>query len=194
MKLLFITQKMNRNDSALGFTHRWVTEFAKHFERITVICLEKGPYDLPANVSVLSLGKERNVSGIGNNKLVRRARYLWNLLRISLREAKNYDAAFVHMNEEYSAMAGWLWRLLGKKVYLWRNHYLPRILVDVGAPFCTKIFCTSRSSYTAKFKKTVFMPVGVDVDFFKPVPNVTRAPKSVLFLARMAPAKRAHIL
>lgn len=185
MRILFITQKMSRYDSALGFTHRWVTEFAKHFERITVICLEKGKYDLPHNVSVLSLGKETGRS---------RIKYVWNLFRYSISEMDNYDAVFVHMNEEYAALAGWFWRLCGKKVFLWRNHYLPRIAVDIGAVFCHKIFCTSRSSYTAKFKQIVFMPVGVDIDFFKPQQGVARIPNSLLFLARMAPAKRAHIL
>lgn len=193
MKLLFITQKMNKYDSALGFTHRWVTEFAKHFESITVLCLEMGEHSLPSNVRVFSMGKERKATGIRANRLVRRLRYLSVLFGVSFRERKAYDAVFVHMNEEYAAIGGLFWRLLGKKVFLWRNHYLPRILVDVGAIFCTKVFCTSRSSYTAKFKKTVIMPVGVDVDFFKPT-GAARQLGSVLFLARMAPAKRAHIL
>ena len=58
MKLLIITQKVDINDDVLGFFHRWIEEFAKHCEKITVICLQKGEYNLPDNVKVLSLGKE----------------------------------------------------------------------------------------------------------------------------------------
>ena len=47
MKLLIITQKVNKIDPILGFFHGWIIEFAKHFESITVICLEKGEYNLP---------------------------------------------------------------------------------------------------------------------------------------------------
>ena len=37
MNLLLITQKIDKDDPILGFFHRWVEEFAKHFE----IYLEK---------------------------------------------------------------------------------------------------------------------------------------------------------
>src|SRR3989344_6741688 len=57
MRLLIVTQKVDKNDPVLGFFHRWIEKFAKNFERVTVICLGKGEYNLPANVKVLSLGK-----------------------------------------------------------------------------------------------------------------------------------------
>jgi len=58
MKLLIVTQKVDKNDDILGFFHGWIAEFAKHCEKITVIALGVGEYDLPRNVEVLSLGKE----------------------------------------------------------------------------------------------------------------------------------------
>ncbi len=59
VKLLIITQKVDQNDDILGFFHQWVREFAENCEKVTVICLQKGEYDLPDNVKVLSLGKEQ---------------------------------------------------------------------------------------------------------------------------------------
>ena len=50
MKLLICTQKVDKNDSVLGFFHRWIEEFAKHCEKVTVICLQKGDDDLPAKI------------------------------------------------------------------------------------------------------------------------------------------------
>ena len=114
MKLLIITQKVNKNDPVLGFFHRWIIEFAKYFEFVTVICLEMGEYDLPDNVKVLSLGKEERQS---------RLQYLIQFYWYARHERKNYDAVFVHMNQEYLILAGWLWRLVGKKVTMWRNHH-----------------------------------------------------------------------
>ena len=102
MRLLIITQKVNKNDPILGFFHRWIEEFAKRFEKLTVICLEKGEYSLPENVRVLSLGKEEGRS---------KAEYLSRFYRYIWEERNNYDAVFVHMNQEY-VLLGWkFWKL-----------------------------------------------------------------------------------
>ena len=181
MKILAVTQKVDQNDPVLGFFHRWLEEFAKHFEKITVICLEKGAYNLPSNVKVLSLGKEDGVSKL--EYLGRFYKYIWQ-------ERNNYEAVFVHMNQEYILAAGDFWRLWGKRVYLWRNHREGSWLTRLAVLFSHKVFYTSPQSYTAQFSKAVKMPVGVDTDFFKPNPLVVRIPDSILFLGRIAPVKR----
>jgi len=187
MKLLILTQKVDKNDPILGFFHRWVEEFAKHCEQIIVICLQKGEYRLPANVRVLSLGKEKL-------QALKKFWYILNFFRYIWQERKNYNSVFVHMNQEYVLLAGWWWRLLGKKVMLWRNHHSGNWLTDLAALFCDKIFCTSRYSFTAKYKKTTLMPVGVDTEFFKPDPVINITPRSVLFLSRIAPVKKPEVL
>lgn len=184
MRLLIITQAVDERDPVLGFFTRWITEFAKHCERIEVICLRKGQYELPTNVRVHSLGKEHGVS---------RARYVLNFYTYLWRLRRDYDAVFVHMNQEYVLLAGWYWKLAGKPVYLWRNHYAGSWLTNLAAFFAKKVFCTSTHSYTAKYKKTVLMPVGVDTEQFSPGKEEP-SPCSILFLARMAPSKRPLIL
>ena len=181
MKLLVITQKVDKNDPILGFFHRWIEEFAKWCEFVTVICLGKGEYHFPTNVKILSLGKEEG--RLKAEYLSRFYRYIWN-------ERKNYDAVFVHMNQEY-VLLGWeLWRLLGKKIFLWRNHAKGNLWTRMAVLLSNKVFCTSPSSYTARFKKTKIMPVGIDTEFFKPDPNVIREKDSVLLLGRISPVKR----
>lgn len=181
MKILVITQKVDKNDPVLGFFHEWLKEFAKHFKFITVICLGKGEYNLPANVEVLSLGKERGVSKIA---------YLFNFYRYIWQKRAQYSHIFVHMNQEYVLLAGDLWRLWGKRIYLWRNHAKGNIITDMAVLLSHKVFYTSPSSYTAKFKKSVQMPVGIDTDFFRPNPRVQRVLNSYLFLGRIAPVKK----
>lgn len=183
MKLLILTQKVDRKDPFLGFFHRWLVEFAGHFESITVIALGVGAYDLPPNVTVYSLGKERGVSRL--ELFSRFYRLIWGL-------REDYRAVFVHMNQEYVLLGGFLWRLLGKKVTLWRNHYAGGVLTDMAVALADKVFCTSKFSYTAKFGKTALMPVGVDTDMFLPQDN--RLSRSVLFLGRLTPSKRPHVL
>ena len=184
MRLLIITQKVDKNDPVLGFFHGWIEEFSKRFKSIVVICLFKNKYDLPGNVAVLSLGKEKWRS---------KAKYIFLLFYFSLRYFNRYDAVFVHMNEEYVVLAGWLWRLMGKKVYMWRNHHAGNTMTDVASIFCNKIFCTSKYSYTAKYKKTVLMPLGINAEIFKADNSKQRIKNSILFLGRIARTKNVDV-
>jgi len=190
MRLLIVTQTVDTKSDTLGFFTTWLQELATRFESLEVICLHEGSHTLPANVRVHSLGKE----GDGN-----RFQYLYRLYAYAWNLRGEYDAVFVHMNQEYVLLAGWLWRLMGKRVYMWRNHYAGSWLTDLAALFCTKVFCTSKHSYTAKYRKTVLMPVGIDLSRFELVggeqENLTQhAFRSILFLARIAPSKRPEML
>lgn len=186
MRLLVVTQAVDKQDPVLGFFHRWLEEFAKKFDAIEVVCLCEGVHTLPDSVHVHSLGKERGRQ-TRIQYAVRFLRLIWNL-------QKDYDVVLVHMNQEYVLLGGLLWKCLGKRIYLWRNHYAGSLLTDVAVWLCTKVFCTSKHSYTARFEKTVLMPVGVDTDAFKSVPGVVCAPYSILSLGRIAPSKRLEIL
>ena len=184
MKLLILCQKINKNDPILGFFDRWVEVFSQKYEKTTVICLEKGESELPPSIPVLSLGKEK-----GNSRF----QYLKNFFRYIWNERNNYDAVFVHMNQEYVILGWSLWKLLGKKVYLWRNHHYGNAITWTACVLSDKIFCTSSFSYTNKFKKCVIMPTGIDLERFSPRP-VPRVPNSVLFIARISPVKKQDMI
>ena len=180
MRLLVITQKIDRNDTVLGFFHGWVTEMSKKVESIEVICLEKGIYDLPKNVTVYSLGKENGVSKL---------RYIYNFYKYLHLIHGSYDSVFVHMNQEYIVLAGLYWKMKNIPVYLWRNHPKGSLITKFVIALCTKVFCTSTSSFTAKYKKTVIMPAGIDTNIFKAVNGVVRKKYSICMVGRVAPIK-----
>lgn len=185
-KLLIVTQEMDTKSPTLGFFPTWVSLLAPYYEHVEVICLKEGAHTLPGNVRVHSLGKERG----SVLPIVYSVRFKW----LAWKLRRDYDAVFVHMNQEYILIAGPMWKLLGKRIYMWRNHYAGSWLTDIAAAFCAKVFCTSKHSYTAKYKKTVLMPVGVDTSRFLIEASVVRVPRSILFLARIAPSKRAEML
>lgn len=180
MRLLFITQKVDVHDSVLGFTHSWLLSLAPHFEKLHVICLAQGQHQLPAHVTVHSLGKE---SGGSRFKYIAR---FWSILR---RISGEYDTVFVHMNEEYVLLAGWYWRLRHIPVYLWRNHLEGSWRTRVAGLLSKKVFYTSPQSFTAPFKNSIQMPVGIDTSVFTPG---TQKRDGVLILGRMDPVK--HVL
>ena len=180
MKILVITQAVDRNNTVLGFFHEWIIQFAKKAELVNVICLEKGDFDLPANVKVMSLGKENLRSRF--SYILNFYKYIWNT-------RKEYDLVFVHMNQEYVLLGSLIWKILGKKIFMWRNHPKGSFLTRVAVFLSNTVFCTSTSSYTAQFSKTEIMPVGVDTNLFKTSEAIPRYNNSLLMLGRIAPVK-----
>lgn len=184
MKLLLLTQKVDPADPNLGFMTQWISAFSEQFETITVICLERGSWNPPANVSVFSLGKERKAS---------RAAVVMNFYRLIWEHRKEYDGVFVHMNQEYMLLGGILWRLWRKPSVLWYNHTLGGILTKVAMMIARAVCHTSPYSYTAGTRKSRRMPAGIDTNLFKKdFPEMK--PESILYVGRIAPLKKVDIL
>jgi glycosyltransferase involved in cell wall biosynthesis len=181
MRLLILTQKVDMHDGTLGFMHRWLEVFSGSLERLTVICLERGTYDLPQNVRVLSLGKEERVSTL---------RYIVRFYRFLSRERKHYDGVFVHMNEEYVLLGGLIWRFMGKRLILWRNHGKGSWRTRLAGKIAQRVCYTSPQSFTATFKNSVQMPVGIDTEHFAPEEGAPR--DGVLILGRIDPVKNVR--
>lgn len=181
MKLLIITQKIDERDPILGFFHEWVVEFAKHAEQVVAVCLEKGEHHLPSNVQVLSLGKERRIRS-RVRYIVRFYKYIWGLRH-------EYDTVFIHMNQEYVLMAGLWWRLMGKRVYLWRNHAQGSWWTRVASLLVHGVFHTSPQAYVAGYGNAMLMPAGIDLARFKPSQMPVESNR-ILAFGRVAPVKR----
>lgn len=185
-KLLILTQIMDRNHPALGFFVRWVEAISKQSDKVTVICLQKGDSSgLPESVEVLSLGKEDRTGKF--EKLKRLFTYiLW--------KRREYDSVFVHMNQEYVLLCGWIWKILRKRITMWRNHHAGTLLTKIAGRICDAVYCTSRFSYTADFKNIHFMPVGIDTELFTPDGTDVRNVNTVLSVGRLDRSKKLDVL
>jgi len=179
MKLLIITQTVDINDQILGFFHRWLLEFAVNCEQVTIICLQKGEYDVPDNVKVLSLGKEGGISKI---------KYIRNFYKYIWQERKNYDAVFAHMNPEYVVLGGVFWQLWHKKIALWYTHKSVNLKLRVATFFADIIFSASKESFRLLTKKLNIMEHGIDVEQF--VPSSQKLKENIILsVDRISPTK-----
>lgn len=183
MKLLIVTQTLDKNDPTLGFFHEWVEAFSKKFETVTVIALTVGAHTLPKNVTVHSLGKDE---GVGRG--FRIARYV--SLLYSLRN--EYTHVFAHMNPEYVIGGGAVWRLLGKKVGFWYVHGAVTLRLRLAALLAHRVFTASRESCRIKNKNVVVVGHGIDTDLFAPK-NVPH-PLSMVSIGRFSPSKKLELL
>ncbi len=187
MKLLVITQVADKNDDVLGAFHQWIARFAEVFESVEVICLRRGEVDLPANVRVHSLGKEKD--GARWKYVVRFYKYIFAL-------RKDYDAVFVHMNPEYVLLGGLFWRLWGKMTFLWYAHKKGSWLRLLALRIANRVVSVSKESFNGS-DSSKFLPVGhgVDPDLYScPPRTASNDRKEILSVGRLTPVKEYDLL
>jgi len=159
MNLLIVTQKVDENDQLLGFFPEWMMRFSLKFEKITVLCLEKGKFNLPDNLIVKSLGKDCGVS-----KLKQLSNFYYQIF--ALRD--DYDAVFVHMNPIWVILGGPSWYLMRKRIFFWYTHKAITSKLRIAEKFADVIFTASKESFRLKSKKVIVTGHGIDTELFKP--------------------------
>jgi len=157
MKLLIFTQKVDSEDPILGFFCEWINEFSLNVERVSVICLKEGKHDFPKNVTVYSLGKERNVGRIV---------YIVNLFKYLYTLNKSYDTVFVHMNPVYLCLCGLWWKIKKIPAYLWYVHKHVDLKLRIAVLFSEKVFTSSKDSMNVGTSKVTYVGHGIDVNRF----------------------------
>ncbi len=183
MKLLICTQAVDSNDPILGFFHAWLLEFAKRYEKVTIICLREGKHALPDNVVIVPLASRHRLA---------RA---WQVIGESFSRRAEYDAVFVHMNPEYVDAAGWLWRLLGKRVVLWYAHKSAPITLRAALPFVHAVATASAESFRIASSKVIVTGHGIDT--MRETPPRRPSPDGTVRLmttGRVAPIKGIDVI
>jgi len=184
--ILIVTQVLDRQHPILGFFHRWVLEFASHYEHVTVLALQVGEYELPSHVNVLSLGKNE-----GKGRLI----YLWRFYATLWRERANYCDVFVHMNQLYIPLGYPLWRILGKRIGLWYAHGAVSRSLTVAVMLADIIFTSTPEGLQIDTPKRRLVGQGIDMDLFKEHSLQTdQSPLVIMTDGRISPAKNVHIL
>ena len=185
MRLLFITQKVDRADWLLGFTHGWLKTLAGKVDRLTVICLEQGEVDLPANVRVISLGKERGVSRLG------RAVRLGRALAASIGQV---DGVFAHMSPVFAIAAAPFATARRIPLVLWYTHRRVHAALRLATVLSSAVVTASPESFQLAASKVHVLGHGIDTEQFRPGPAPEDGPPLVLAVGRLSPVKRYELL
>ena len=183
MRLLIICQKVDEGDDVLGFFVYWIRALAQRVESVKVIALEKGGFDLPQNVEVISLGKEMSYS-----KFDQALRFYWFAFKFLLKS----DGVFVHMAPEYVRALYPLNLIFRKPIVMWYAH----IKVSPVAKWAIKhvnFVCTpSKESFLHDSDKVIATGHGINTELFTPMSVPIQG--DVLSLGRISKVKRIEVL
>lgn len=185
MKLLIITQVVDKNHPILGFFHRWIEEFAVHCETVSVICLQAGDYSFPENVKVYTLGKEEGKGRLTN--LCRFYKYIWTLRH-------EYDQVFVHMNQQYVILGAPLWRTLKKKVGLWYAHGAVSTSLKLSLKLSNFVFTSTKEGLRIDSPKRIIVGQGIDFEIFKSIQKEDNAVLQLITVGRISQSKNIETL
>ncbi|MDP4001797.1 MAG: glycosyltransferase family 4 protein [bacterium] len=183
--ILIITQKVNIEDDLLGFFVGWLNQFSKNFDKVFVITLEKGIYDLPANVFVYSLGKEKN-----NSKIVR----FFNFYRYLFKLVPQSIGIFAHMSPIF-VIASWpSATIFRKKIVLWYLHRSVTFRLKVAEKLCYKIVTAAKESLKFNSSKIIETGHGISFSDFKTERNWSDNKLKILSVGRISKIKDYEIL
>ena len=146
MNLLLFNLKTDSSDSVLGFTTAWIRELAKQVDHISVITMCTGKIEVPDNVEVFSLGKEKGYSE--PHRALRFYRLLFKILK-----SRKIDACFAHMTPLFAAMAGPFLKLKSIPQVLWYTHKSVTLTLRLGVFFSDTVLTASDGSFRVSTPK-----------------------------------------
>jgi len=188
MKILIITQAVDENNPLLGFFIDWIKEFSNQCDKVSVVCLYEGVHDLPENIKIFSLGKEKGRS---------RLKYLYNFYRHIFSTSHDYDVVFIHMSQIYVILGFCFWKLFNKKIGLWYAHgHVPKSL-RLAEKLTDLIFTSTSKGFRIQSDKVRIVGQGINTGLFKRDANLPyneKKPFKIITVGRISPVKDYDII
>ena len=183
MRLLLFNLAMDADDPILGFATHWVSALAKRVESIHVITMRAGRMDLPDNVQVWSVGKEKGYSE------PHRAAEFYRLLFQVLR-AERIDACFSHMMPLFTVLSAPLLKIRGIPIVTWYAHLSVTRILKAAHWLSDKMIASVPTAYPYKHDKLIAIGQGIDTKLFSPnEESVVEPCPLILCVGRLSPVK-----
>lgn len=188
MNLLLFNLRVDRHDTALGFTTDWINELAKHFAHVTVITMYRGTLAVADNVEVLSAGLER-----GWSKPRRVLAFYRQLLSVLGR--RRFDCCFAHMMPLFLLLAGPLLKLRRIPAILWYAHNHKSAVLAPALAFAQRALASTATAFPISTDKLRVVGQGIDTNRFRPAarPPSTEGLK-VITIGRISRVKNIDLM
>lgn len=185
MRLAMIITKVDSADSVYGSNIAWIRSLAQRLEHLTVIGMSVGNYQLPSNVSVFSMGKEKGASKL--------ARFL-NLQRVMLPLLllRKIDGVFIHQGQIWGLLIFYA-KICRIPVVLFKAHGSMPQTVKRYLPFFTAITTTTNDTFPIDTNKKIAVGQGIDIKKFVKLPKSTQR-RLIVSAGRISKVKGYDVL
>ncbi len=173
---------MDLDDPILGFTTSWIRAMAKRVEFIHVITMREGRIEVPQNVRVYSVGKEKGYSE--PRRVLELYRHLFHILR-----QDRIDACFSHMIAIFTVLAAPVLKLKGIPIVTWYAHLHASRTLKLAHYLSDSMVSSLVTAYPYKPEKLTVIGQGTDIDLFAPDGTLPEEPPMILCVGRLSPVK-----
>ena len=185
MHLLLFNLVTDADDPILGFTTSWIKAIAKRVTSIHVITMRQGRHNLPDNVSVYSVGKERGYSE--PRRVLEFFRHLFSILG-----TQPIDVCFCHMIPAFTFLAGPLLKVKGIPIVSWYSHFHIGWLARLSMGLSNRVVTAAPEVYEAFKNKCVLTGHGIDLALYTSNSEprwAKRDERYILTVGRVSPVK-----
>lgn len=183
MRVLYFSLAVDAEDPILGFAARWIRELAQRVEFVHVITMRAGRAEMPCNVKIHSVGKERGYSE------PRRAFEFYKILMSVLRK-DHIDICFAHMMPLFTVLAGPVLKAKGIPIVTWYAHPSLTWILRAAHHLSRQMLASVATAYPYRRDKLIAIGQGIDTKLFSPDAAVPpEEPPIVLCVGRLSPVK-----
>jgi glycosyltransferase involved in cell wall biosynthesis len=151
-------------------------------EFVHAITMRAGRVEVPENVRVYSVGKEKGYSE--PRRAVEFYRHLFRVLR-----EDRIDACFSHMIPTFTVLAAPVLKAKGIPIVTWYAHRQVTPILKLAHHLSDKMVSINESSYRYRHGKFVALGHGIDTDLFSPDDTQPDNPPLLLSVGRLSPIK-----
>ncbi len=182
MRLLLFNLAKDADDPILGFTTRWIQALAKRVEFIHVITMRAGRVEVPGNVRVYSVGKEKAYSE------PRRAVEFYRHMLWVLRHDR-IDVCFSHMIPIFTVLAAPILKAKRIPIVTWYAHPSLTWILKLAHHLSDAMVASVATAYPYRKDKLVVVGQGIDTDIFCADGSPPEEPPMILCVGRLSPVK-----
>jgi glycosyltransferase involved in cell wall biosynthesis len=183
LRVMLFNLATDADDPILGFTTRWIRALAAKVHSVQVITMRAGRVEVPENVQVHSVGKERGYTE------PRRAVEFYRLL-VNVLKSGSVDVCFAHMMPLFAIMAAPVLKIKGIPIVTWYAYPTGTVRLKVAERVSDQMVTGIYESYPYRSMKLRALGHGIDTELFSPDPAVLpTAPPTILCAGRLSPIK-----
>ncbi|MCT7619674.1 glycosyltransferase [Aliarcobacter butzleri] len=188
MNLILFNFESNKNSQALAFALDWINEIAKNVDKLYVISLRCGNFEVLNNVEVHCINQDKK------SKL-ETIFSIWKVLIKIHNKDKNINGYFVHMAHYFVPIIYPLAKWYKQKIVLWYAHKSVPFSLRLAGILVDKIFSISSSSMLLKTDKFEAIGHGIDTkNRFILKEKFKNKIQNIVTVGRISKVKNIHII